>query len=124
MLRMLGSRALVARLAPRHQATRHKGILSSFKESIDKEMKKNPELQKTLDELREGAAPLAKGAQEAASKLSSAAAEGGAGRMYTIDVVPAALGFWAKLGFEEVAATGEQAELIPRGGDRPMAKLL
>ena len=76
MLRMLGSRALVARLAPRHQATRHKGILSSFKESIDKEMKKNPELQKTLDELREGAAPLAKGAQEAASKLSSAAAEG------------------------------------------------
>jgi hypothetical protein len=62
MLRMLGSRALVARLAPRHQATRHKGILSSFKESIDKEMKKNPELQKTLDELREGAAPLAKGA--------------------------------------------------------------
>ena len=76
MLRMLGSRALVARLAPRHQATRHKGILSSFKESIDKEMKKNPELQKTLDELREGAVPLAKGAQEAASKLSSAAAEG------------------------------------------------
>ena len=73
---MLGSRALVARLAPRHQATRHKGILSSFKESIDKEMKKNPELQKTLDELREGAAPLAKGAQEAASKLSSAAAQG------------------------------------------------
>ncbi len=56
--------------------------------------------------------------------MEAAAAEGGAGRMYTIDVVPGALGFWAKLGFEEVAATGEQAELIPRGGDRPMAKLL
>ena len=91
MLRMLGSRALVARLAPRHQATRHKGILSSFKESIDKEMKKNPELQKTLDELREGAAPLAKGAQEAASKLSSAAAEGASQAAIVRGEAPAAV---------------------------------
>ena len=53
MLRMLGSRALVARLAPRHQATRHKGILSSFKESIDKEMKKNPDLQEAFEHYRD-----------------------------------------------------------------------
>ena len=117
MLRMLGSRAIVARLAPRHQATRHKGILSSFKESIDKEMKKNPELQKTLDELREGAAPLAKGAQDAASKLGSAAAQGAsqaAEQAGKAAEAAAKAGEAAKAKATEAAAAASQSEMAQK----------
>jgi hypothetical protein len=117
MLRMLGRRAIVARLAPRHQATRHKGILSSFKESIDKEMKKNPELQKTLDELREGAAPLAKGAQEAASKLGSAAAQGAsqaAEQAGKAAEAAAKAGEAAKAKATEAAAAASQSEMAQK----------
>ena len=39
---------------------------------------------------------------------------------YCIDVVPSAVGFWARLGFEEVEAVGEQAYMMSKGGDRPM----
>jgi len=117
MLRMLGSRAIVARLAPRHQAVRHKGILSSFKDSIDKEMKKNPELQKTLDELREGAAPLAKGAQEAASKLGSAAAQGAsqaAEQAGKAAEAAAKAGGAAKAKATEAAAAASQSEMAQK----------
>ena len=39
---------------------------------------------------------------------------------YCIDVVPSAVGFWTRLGFEEVEAVGEQAYMMSKGGDRPM----
>ena len=50
-------------------------------------------------------------------------AEGGApqhSHAYRLDVVPSAMAFWARLGFVEVEATGEQAYYAERGGDRPM----
>ena len=43
---------------------------------------------------------------------------------YRIDVVPSAVGFWQKLGFELEEPTGEQAYYAERGGDLPMLKLL
>ena len=39
-----------------------------------------------------------------------------------LDVIPTAVTFWQRLGFEEVPATGEQAYLMQKGGDRPMVK--
>lgn len=43
---------------------------------------------------------------------------------YRIDVVPSAVGFWQKLGFELEEPTGEQAYYAERGGDLPMVKCL
>ena len=43
---------------------------------------------------------------------------------YRIDVVPSAVAFWVRLGFCEVEATGEQAYMMSKGGDRPMVKQL
>ena len=43
---------------------------------------------------------------------------------YRIDAVPCAVGFWRRLGFEEVEASGEQLYFMRRGGDRPMVKRL
>ena len=43
---------------------------------------------------------------------------------YRIDVVPSAVRFWRRLGFDEVEASGEQQFFMARGGDRPMAKRL
>ena len=51
-----------------------------------------------------------------------AAAPAGRSYEYRIDVVPSAVGFWRKLGFHEIAATGEQAYYLEKGGDRPMVK--
>ena len=56
--------------------------------------------------------------------LEQARAGASTGARYAIDSVPAAVGFWTRLGFEEVEATGEQAALMERGGDRPMVMVL
>ena len=40
--------------------------------------------------------------------------------VYRIDVIPTAIGFWTRLGFEESEPTAEQLLFLKRGGDRPM----
>ena len=40
---------------------------------------------------------------------------------YRIDVVPSAVGFWAKLGFVEEEPDAEQEFYMDKGGDRPMS---
>ena len=44
----------------------------------------------------------------------------GDGTVYRIDVVPAAVGFWKRLGFEEAEPSATQALYLEKGGDRPM----
>ena len=51
-------------------------------------------------------------------------AEGGETFAYRIDVVPSAVGFWERLGFEAEEPTGEQAYYAERGGDLPMVLFL
>lgn len=75
---MLLRRALLSSRLPQRVVraqTRSNSVFGSFKEKLNEELKKNPELQKTLDELREGAAPIAKGARDAATKVSSTVTE-------------------------------------------------
>ena len=50
--------------------------------------------------------------------------DGGETFAYRIDVVPSAVGFWERLGFEAEEPTGEQAYYAERGGDLPMVLFL
>ena len=59
------------------------------------------------------------GAALARHCLAAARAAGDAD-CYCIDVVPTAVGFWTRLGFEEAEPTAEQLVFLKRGGDRPM----
>ena len=68
--------------------------------------------------------------EQATARARTAASKGprdvaaDASHEYRIDVVPSAVAFWVRLGFIEVEATGEQAYMMSKGGDRPMVKQL
>jgi len=52
------------------------------------------------------------------------AAKAADAEQYRIDVVPTAVGFWERLGFEAAEPSAEQSYWLKRGGDRPMVKRL
>ena len=55
------------------------------------------------------------------ARLCIARAKGAGASEYLIDVVPSAVGFWAKLGFVEEEPDAEQEFFMAKGGDRPMS---
>ncbi len=78
----------------------------------------------TIDAMGTRLAARGRGLGSALAKhcIASARAADPAMMHYRIDVVPSAVPFWEKLGFEEAEpSSAEQKFFMKRGGDRPMA---